>query len=90
MEGVWSVELKKWRTSPVFLQRKVLLKKFCKCKLYLKNSVKLIKKNKFAATQLKISLVTHISGKKSVSLFNLTERKTESKIQTINLLLKVS
>ena len=85
MEGVWSVELKKCRTSPVFLQRKVLLKKFCKCKLYFKNSVKLI-----TATKVKISLVTHISGKKSVFLFNLTESRTESKIETINLLLKVS
>ena len=39
-----------------FSTKKVLLEKFFKCKLCLKNSIKLIKKNLFAAARVKIFL----------------------------------
>ena len=40
-----------------------------KCRLYLKNLIKLIKKSFFAATQVKILFVTRISGNKSIIFF---------------------
>ena len=40
-----------------------------KCRLYLKNLIKLIKKSFFAAAQVKILFVTCISRKKSIIFF---------------------
>ena len=51
--------------------RKMLFEKFLKCKLCLKNSVKLIKKIKFAVARVKIFLVTRISRNKSIFSFGL-------------------
>ena len=53
----------------VFRQRQVLFEQFFKCKPYLKNSIKLIKKIKFAAARLKNFLVTRFSRNKSIFLF---------------------
>ena len=49
----------------------MLLEWLFKCKLSLKNSIKLIEKNKFAAARVKIFLVTRISWNKSIFLFGL-------------------
>ena len=51
-----------------FSTKKALLQQSFKCKLYLKNSVKLIKKN-FAAARAKIFFVIRISGNKSIVFF---------------------
>ena len=51
--------------SLYFSTKKGLLKYFFKCKLYLKNSIKFIKK-KFAAAHVKIYFVTRISGNNSI------------------------
>ena len=61
---------------------------FFKFKLYLKDSVKLIK-NKFATARLKFFVVTRISGNKSIFLFGLSTRDSNILISAkISLILR--
>ena len=53
-----------------FSTKKNAVRVVFKCKLYLKNSIKLIKKF-FAAAQVNIFFVTRISGNKSIIFFGL-------------------
>ena len=63
--------LQQKRQSSFFQQIKELLEQFFNCKLYLTNSIKLVEKNKFPATPVKIFLVTCISGNKNIFIFGL-------------------
>ena len=51
---------------PCFSTKKSAVRAVFKCKLYFKNSIKLIKKIFFAAARVKIFFVTRISGNKSI------------------------
>ena len=54
-----------------FSTKKMLLEQSLKCKLYLKNWIKLVNKNKFAAARVKIFVITRIFGMRSIFHFGL-------------------